>query len=168
VWRERLETEVVGISGLTTADQYGTAEPGRHHNRQDFQADSINAIVVRTSQGKDYGPGSKTVLLTHASVAQPPQPFDDYDDRSLIENCWTQGSPVLKIWQNWGSESGFFAAPGQQRRESRCPCQNPCLTRAWSRLPTASAALPLLAAAHAWRSSLYTSLIRRDELIRSA
>src|SRR5215211_467212 len=36
-WTERLETEVVGITGLTTYDQYGTAEHGRHANRRDFQ-----------------------------------------------------------------------------------------------------------------------------------
>jgi hypothetical protein len=29
-WRERLETEVVGLIGLTTDDHYGTAEHGRH------------------------------------------------------------------------------------------------------------------------------------------
>jgi hypothetical protein len=69
VWRERLETEVVGITGLTTSDQDGTAEHGRHHHRQDFQTDSINAVVVRKRQGKDYGPGGKTVFLSHASVA---------------------------------------------------------------------------------------------------
>ena len=27
------------------------------------------------------------MFLTNASVQQPLQPFDDYDDRSLIENC---------------------------------------------------------------------------------
>jgi hypothetical protein len=27
------------------------------------------------------------VFLTNAAVAKPLQPFDDYDDRSLIENC---------------------------------------------------------------------------------
>jgi hypothetical protein len=36
-WTERRETEVVGIVGLTTYDQYGTPEHGRHHNRRDFQ-----------------------------------------------------------------------------------------------------------------------------------
>jgi Transposase DDE domain len=86
-WRERLETEVVGIMGLTTYDQYGTAEHGRHANRRDFQANPINAVVVRKWHGRDYGPGGKTVFLTNASVQQPLQPFDDYDDRSLIENC---------------------------------------------------------------------------------
>jgi Transposase DDE domain len=103
-WTERLETEVVGITGLTTYDQYGRAEHGRHHNRRDFQPNPINAVVVRKWQGKDYGPGGKTVFLTNAAVDQPLRPFDDYDDRSLIENCcikeckqqWDLGHPPQK------------------------------------------------------------------------
>jgi hypothetical protein len=101
---ERLETEVVGMTGLTTYDQYGTPEQVRHANRRDFQAHPINAVVVRTWQGKDYGPGGKTVFLTNAPVARPLQGFDDYDDRSLIENCcikeakqpWDVGHPPQK------------------------------------------------------------------------
>jgi len=101
---ERLETEVVGITGLTTYDQYGTPEHGRQHNRHDFQPHPINAVVVRQWQGKNYGPGGKTVFLTNASVAEPLQPFDDDDDRSLIENCciteakqpWDLGHPPQK------------------------------------------------------------------------
>lgn len=101
---ERLETEVVGITGLTTYDQYGTPEHGRQHNRRDFQPNPINAVVVRKWHGRDYGPGGKTVFLTNASVAKPLQPFDDYDDRSLIENCciketkqqWDLGHPPQK------------------------------------------------------------------------
>jgi Transposase DDE domain len=86
-WTERLETEVVGITGLTTYEQYGTEEHGRQHNRRHFAPNPINAVVVRQWNGRDYGPGGKTVFLTNASVQQPLQPFDDYDDRSLIENC---------------------------------------------------------------------------------
>jgi len=101
---ERLETEVVGIPGLTTYDQYGTPEHGRQQHRRDFQPNPINAVVVRKWRGKDYGPGGKTVFLTNASVAKPLQPFDDYDDRSLIENCcikeakqqWELGHPPQK------------------------------------------------------------------------
>jgi DDE family transposase len=103
-WTERLETEVVGITGLTTYDQYGTPEYGRQANYRDFQANPINAVVVRKWQGKDYGPGGKTVFLTNAPVEKPLQPFDDYDDRSLIENCcikaakqqWDLGHPAQK------------------------------------------------------------------------
>jgi hypothetical protein len=86
-WPERRETEVVGIAALTTYDQYGTPEHGRQANRRDFQPNPINAVVVRTWNGHEYGPGGKTVFLTNAAVEKPLQPFDDYDDRSLIENC---------------------------------------------------------------------------------
>jgi hypothetical protein len=61
-------------------------------------------VVVRKWQGKDYGPGGKTVFMTNAPVGKPLQPFDDYDDRSLIENCcikeakqqWELGHPPQK------------------------------------------------------------------------
>jgi hypothetical protein len=86
-WTERLETEVVGITGLTTYDQDGTAEHGRHHNRRDVQPHPINAVVVRTWHGRDDGPGGTTVFLTNASVEKPLPPFDAYDDRRLIEHC---------------------------------------------------------------------------------
>jgi hypothetical protein len=103
-WTERQETEVVGIEGLTTDDQYGTPEHGRHRHRRDFQANPINAVVVRKWRGKDDGPGGKTVFVTNAPVAKPLQPFDDDDDRSLIENCcikeakqqWELGHPPQK------------------------------------------------------------------------
>jgi hypothetical protein len=102
--RERRETEVVGITGLTTYDQYGTPEHGRHHHRRDFEANPLHAVVVRQWNGRDYGPGGKTVFLTNASVQQPLHPFDDDDDRSLIENCcikeakqqWNLGHPPQK------------------------------------------------------------------------
>ena len=101
---ERLETEVVGITGLTTYDQYGTLEHERQAHRRDFHPNPINAVVVRRWKSKDYGPGGKTVFLTNASVAKPLQVFDDYDDRSLIENCciketkqqWELGHPPQK------------------------------------------------------------------------
>jgi hypothetical protein len=101
---ERLETEVVGIAGLTTYDQYGTLEHERQANRRAFHPNPINAVVVRRWKSKDYGPRGKTVFLTNASVANPLQVFDDYDDRSLIENCciketkqqWELGHPPQK------------------------------------------------------------------------
>jgi hypothetical protein len=60
-WTERLETEVVGITGLTSDDQYGTPEHGEQPHRRDFQPHPINAVVVRKWQGTDYGPRGKTV-----------------------------------------------------------------------------------------------------------
>jgi hypothetical protein len=61
-------------------------------------------VVVCKWPGREYGPGGKTVFLTNASVDKPLQPFDDDDDRSLIENCgikaatpqWDLGHPPQK------------------------------------------------------------------------
>jgi hypothetical protein len=97
---ERLETEVVGIAGLTTYDQYGTPEHGRHSNRRDFQPNPINAVVVRQWRNRDDGPGGKTVFLTNAPVDRPLQPFDDDDDRSLIENCYIKESKQQWSWKH--------------------------------------------------------------------
>jgi hypothetical protein len=103
-WREELETEVVDIEGLTTYDQYGTAEQAKQAHRKDFQGNPINGVVVRKWDGHDYGPGGKRVFLTNGPVSKPLGVFDDYDDRSLIENCcikeskqqWTLGHPPKK------------------------------------------------------------------------
>jgi hypothetical protein len=100
---------VVGIAGLTTYDWYGTVDHGPHHNRRDFQPHLINAVVVRQWNGRDYGPGGKTVFLTNAAVTKPLQPFD-HDARSLLENfCiteakqqWELGHPPQKTeWAVW-------------------------------------------------------------------
>jgi hypothetical protein len=52
-WTARQETDVVGLTGLTTEDQDGAAEPRRQANRRDFQANPRNAVVVRQWQGRD-------------------------------------------------------------------------------------------------------------------
>ncbi len=54
--------------------------------------------------GQGLWAGGKTVFLTNVPVEQPLQPFDAYDDRSLIENCcikeakpqWDLGHPPQK------------------------------------------------------------------------
>ena len=43
--------EVVGITALTTYDQYGTPEHGRQHHRRVFEADPIHAMVVSADRG---------------------------------------------------------------------------------------------------------------------
>jgi hypothetical protein len=51
-WTERLETEVVGMMGLTTSDQYGTPAHARQATRRDFQAHPLNAVVVPPVAGQ--------------------------------------------------------------------------------------------------------------------
>jgi hypothetical protein len=61
-WTARLETAVGGMTGLTTDDQDGTPEHGRHGNRRDVQANPINAVVVRPWNGRDDGLARHTGL----------------------------------------------------------------------------------------------------------
>ena len=77
----------MGISGLTTDDQYRTSGHGRRDTRYDFQPNLINAVVVRTWNGREYDRGDKSVFLTNAAVDKPLQPFVDNHDPSLIGNC---------------------------------------------------------------------------------
>jgi hypothetical protein len=103
-WTARRETEGVGITGLTTDDQDGTPEHRRHHHRRDFEPTPIPAVVVRTGHGHEDGPGGQTVFRTKAPVDKPLQPFDDDDERRLIENGgikaakqpWDLGHPPQK------------------------------------------------------------------------
>jgi hypothetical protein len=103
-WTERLETEVVGMTGLTPDDQDGTPEHGRQGNRRDVQATPINAVGVRPWHGRDDGPAGNTVFLTNAPVDKPLRPLDDDDDRRLLEHCcikeakqpWAWGHPPQK------------------------------------------------------------------------
>jgi hypothetical protein len=88
----RLETAVVGLTGLTTDDQDGPPEPECQANRRDCQASPINGVVVRTWQGQADGPGGKTVVRTNAPVQQPLRVFDDGDERRRIENCCLKGA----------------------------------------------------------------------------
>jgi hypothetical protein len=91
-WSERLETAGVGLTGLTPDDQFGPPAHGRHHHRRELVPNPLNAVVVRTWNHRDDGPGGKTVFLTNAPVHQPLQPVDDDADRSLLENCGIQES----------------------------------------------------------------------------
>ncbi len=77
----------MSITGLTTNDQCGTPELGRQHNRRDFQANLLHAVVVRPWDGRDSGPGGITIWLTNIPVEKPWQPFDDDDNRGLIAHC---------------------------------------------------------------------------------
>jgi hypothetical protein len=52
-YSERLATAVVGITGLTTYEQDGTEEHGRHHNRRAFEPTPIHGVVVRQWHGRD-------------------------------------------------------------------------------------------------------------------
>jgi hypothetical protein len=84
-WTERLDTEVVGMTGLPPDAQDGTPEPGRQGTRRDAPANPIKAVVGRPCPGRDDGPAGHTGCLPNAPVDTPWRPFADDADRRLIE-----------------------------------------------------------------------------------
>jgi hypothetical protein len=80
------QVTVVGLAGLVSYDQYGTAEHATHANRKAFVANPINAVVVTVWAGRPYAAGHEPVFLTSLPVTAPLAVLDLYDLRSLIEN----------------------------------------------------------------------------------
>ena len=81
---EELVTRLVGLEGLTSYGLYGPKEYTKHYRRKNYQANPINAVVVLEWDSKQKG---NHVYLTNGPVDDPFEAFDDYDGRSLIENC---------------------------------------------------------------------------------
>jgi hypothetical protein len=90
-WTERLETEVVGIAGWTTSDQYGSPAQVRYRHRKTCQGQTITVVVVRQWNHGDSGPGGKTVFRTNEAIDKPLQPFPASDDHRRIEHCGIKG-----------------------------------------------------------------------------
>jgi hypothetical protein len=83
--QQRVRTELVGLSALTSYDSYGEAEQTHYAHRRDYLGQPINAVVVR--RWENHVPkGGGTVYLTNAEVHDPFTVFDTYDWRSVIEN----------------------------------------------------------------------------------
>jgi hypothetical protein len=83
--QERLRTELVGIEGLTTYDDYGDPQQTQYAHRRDYQAKPINAVVARRIDNRRPA-AEGTVYLTNGPVSDPFVVFDTYDWRSVIEN----------------------------------------------------------------------------------
>jgi len=94
--RERAGTELVGVEGLTTYDQYGDEEHAKKATRKNFEPNPINGIMVVKYKGEEYSPGKEKVFITDLPVDEPFKILDKYGLRSLIEN---KGFRELK--QGW-------------------------------------------------------------------
>lgn len=84
---EEIRTKVVGIKGLMSYDQYGPSGWSKDRYKKDFVGKKINAVVIVVWKGKEVEPSKWVVYLTNKSVRKPLVIFDDYDERSIIENC---------------------------------------------------------------------------------
>jgi hypothetical protein len=90
--------EVVGVEGCLTFETYAPAEEvgnsgHKDRNKKSFTPNPINAVALTREDGRK---NPDLVLLTNGPVRQPFGTFDDYDERSRIEN---QGHRELK--QSW-------------------------------------------------------------------
>jgi len=83
--QERLRTELVGIEGLMTYDDYGDPQQTQYAHRRDYQGKPINAVVARRIDNRRPA-AEGTVYLTNGPVSDPFVVFDTYDWRSVIEN----------------------------------------------------------------------------------
>lgn len=82
----KLNTELVGLERLCSYDQYAPDFQDHHRTRKNHCPKPINAVLIREWEGKRREPGKELVFLTNGPVDDPFVVFDDYDERSLIEN----------------------------------------------------------------------------------
>lgn len=99
----------MSLEGLTSYGLYGPEEYTRHYQRQDYEANPINAVVVLEWDSKEKG---NHVYLTNGPVDEPFEVFDDYKERdlgicsSISRNATNKGrwfkpssAPLYKPWQ---------------------------------------------------------------------
>jgi len=84
--RQQWETEkgvvrTIGVAGFQTFDEYHDPK------RKTAEPEQINAVMVTCWDGQEYKPGKEKVFLSSLDVSEPRVVIDEYDLRSLIENC---------------------------------------------------------------------------------
>ena len=78
--------KLIGVTGLTSYDQYGDEAHQRQANRSDFEGNPVNALVVTEFNHHVYTADQSKVFLTSLSITDALAVLDLYDLRSLIEN----------------------------------------------------------------------------------
>ncbi len=78
--------KLIGVTGLTSYDQYGDEAHQHQVNRSDFEGNPINALVVTEFHHHVYTADQAKVFLTSLPITDALAVLDLYDLRSLIEN----------------------------------------------------------------------------------
>jgi len=78
--------KLIGVTGLTSYDQYGDEAHQQRANRADFEGNPLNAVVVTEFEQHVYLPDKAKVFLTSLPVTDALAVLDLYGLRSLIEN----------------------------------------------------------------------------------
>jgi len=84
--RQKWETKkgvvkTIGVAGFRTFDEYHDPK------RKTAEPEEINAVMVTCWDGQEYKPDKEKVFLSSLDVSKPRVVIDEYDLRSLIENC---------------------------------------------------------------------------------
>ena len=91
--------EVLGVSSLTSYDQYGKEDHVKDRYKKSFSPNKINAVMVTCWDKIKYGPGYEKIFATSLDVGSPLNIVDNYSLRSLIEN-----SLFRELKQGWNLE----------------------------------------------------------------
>ncbi len=78
--------KLIGVTGLTTYDQYGDEAHQRRANRADFEGHPLNAVVVTEFEHHVYAPDQAKVFLTSLPITDALAVLDLCGLRSLIKN----------------------------------------------------------------------------------
>ena len=78
--------KLMGVTGLTTYDQYGDEAHQARANQADFEGNPLNALVVTEFEQHVYAADQAKVFLTSLPVTDALAVLDEYGLRSLIEN----------------------------------------------------------------------------------
>jgi hypothetical protein len=78
--------ELAGIKGLDF-DTYNDPELVKARNNNGYEANKINAVVVKKWGNHEYNVHNAVTYVTNKNYKKPSEIFNEYDDRSLIENC---------------------------------------------------------------------------------
>lgn len=78
--------KVLGISSLTTYDQYGDEGHSKDRYKKTFSPNPINCVMVTSWSGKVYEAGYEKIFATSLDVSDPLKIIEGYSLRSLIEN----------------------------------------------------------------------------------
>ncbi len=98
--QERGEVQLRGFCGLITYEQYSDAKHQQQINRNDFQPNPINALLIQSYNGKAAEVGKEKVFPSNLPINDQLLIYDTYGLRGLIENCL-----FCKLKQGWNLPS---------------------------------------------------------------
>lgn len=99
-YTQEVPTELVGVEGLLSCEWFNPEGSDANTTKRGYEPIPLNAVVVKSWDGKTPTLDKQVVLVTNGEVKDPFVAFDRYDERSLMEN-----NLFRQTKQNWHLES---------------------------------------------------------------